>query len=334
MTSPTTHTRVWCGAFLLAVLLHVLIVLMVTLGRPFATRAVPPPIAPIDVVFAPASAAPRDRPAPSFFTELPPDREGAAPEQAEFLSTVDSRARDLVPGGDEAMPRLEGESEAPHVRLDAGEEQAAPTAAQESPVDATQEPPHARTSPAEPTRPPVASRGEEPALVSSEPADRERAHAAERRELDHHARLPQLVPPPHRSTSLRPGADFHQVEMYRPQGDAAAVGSVSLNTVAWAYAPWLQEFSRRLQRSWLAPVAYYMGIIDGSTELEMEVARDGSLQRLQVLDAKGHDSLRQTSVAVLEALAPYRALPDDFPERSLILRIRLVYPPLRDRGRG
>lgn len=347
MTTNTTRARVWWAAFLLAVLFHAAVILLASLGRLFAShaeiRAHPQPI---ELVFAAAQAAPPG-PAdePSFFSELPPDRADESPDRPEFLSNVNSQARDLIPGGEETLSRLSGLSEAPHVRIDPGADASARMDGMIRPEpakDASADSPHesASTHRDRQPEPVVTGPGARPATVdppedlTDRPAlsPQETSSATSPRLLD--PRVP--VPPSPRSPldpSLRPGTDFHQVEMHRPGGNAALSGVVSLNTVAWAWAPWLQEFSRNLERRWLAPVAYYMGIVDGWTEIELEVARDGALKRLVVLEANGHDSLRQTSVAVLEAMAPYRSLPEDFPEKSLILRIKLVYPSLRSRGR-
>ncbi|MBN1424577.1 hypothetical protein JXA88_08475 [Candidatus Fermentibacteria bacterium] len=342
MTTDRTHARVWWAAFFLAVLFHGLVVLLVNLGRPFAPReAMAAPPQPIELVFAASAEEPPARSEPSFFSELPPDRADEPPQRPDFLSTVDSRARDLVPDGDEAMPLLAGLSEAPHIRIDPGTDglTGADVPAEQwqepAPLDRPQE---SRQPAQEPDPASLQVLHEEDTVLSPDRADapggasREAPSLEPPSSLDPRASAFQPQVPP-RGLARRPGTDFYQVEMHRPEGNAALPGSISLNTVAWAYAPWLSEFSRRLQRSWLAPVAYYMGIIDGVTEIEMEVARDGALMRLVVLNAKGHDSLRETSVSVLEAIAPYRPLPDDFPEKSLILRITLVYPSLRSRGR-
>ncbi len=119
--------------------------------------------------------------------------------------------------------------------------------------------------------------------------------------------------------------------MNKRGGNAGLSGIVSINTTAWKYAPWLQQFRRDFLRSWLAPVAYYMGIVDGWTLVELEVGRNGGLRRLDVLEKNGHESLHQCSADVFKALSPFRSLPVDFPEKSLILRIRLEYPPVRQR---
>jgi hypothetical protein len=49
-------------------------------------------------VFAKPGAESRNRTSPQTFTELPPDRADKAPEHADFLSNVTSRARDRAPG--------------------------------------------------------------------------------------------------------------------------------------------------------------------------------------------------------------------------------------------
>ena len=135
--------------------------------------------------------------------------------------------------------------------------------------------------------------------------------------------VPQLVRP------QQGMQDIFQEEMHNPGGNAALFGDVSLNTLEWAYAPWLQRFRRDFVRNWVAPYAYYLGLINGWTLVELEIAQDGHLLRLDVLGEQGHESLGRQSVASFKATAPFRPLPKDFPEATLILRIKLIYPPLR-----
>ncbi|MCU0610514.1 MAG: hypothetical protein MUE60_01835 [Candidatus Eisenbacteria bacterium] len=338
MTTSTTRPEIWAAAILLTLLLHAAVIVVMQFTRPLtpsATASAAP--APVEFVFAPPAAEASTSEDPTFFSELPADRADERPERPDFLSSVDSRARDRVPGGEENLPRLEGVSEAPHIRFDPAADvpQEAPRIeeeadAQERPIE--EAPPDPATADAQAFEDAGAPMASLPLQSERSPLDARPDGGPARPESP--PRTPELRELARPTTPPRPqgASDFFQAEMQRPGGNAALTGSVSLNTVEWEYAPWLQEFSRRLQRSWLAPVAYYMGIIQGSTEMELEVAKDGSLQRLVVRDAEGHDSLRQTSVAVLEALAPYRPLPQDFPEKSLVLRITLVYPPLRGRG--
>jgi hypothetical protein len=121
-------------------------------------------------------------------------------------------------------------------------------------------------------------------------------------------------------------SDILQEAMSNPDGNVQLYGDISLNTIAWDYAPWLQEFRRRVIQRWRAPYGYYLGVIYGWTLVELEIARSGELLRMEVLGEDGHESLKNASVGVLRAAKPYRQLPDHFPEESLILQIKLVYP--------
>src|SRR5206468_9731746 len=92
---------------------------------------------------------------------------------------------------------------------------------------------------------------------------------------------PRNDPAPEASDEARPGAagnfDIHQPEMANPGGNAALTGDVSLNTIAWNYAPWLMHFGRQLRREWIAPPAYSMGILKegGWAVIEVEISRSG-----------------------------------------------------------
>src|SRR5262249_46248126 len=84
---------------------------------------------------------------PQVFTELPPDRADAAPKHADFLSNVTSRARDRVPGGDDALPRMNGEVDAPMVKLQAEGGASRPATPPTDPQHLETAPPRATPSP-------------------------------------------------------------------------------------------------------------------------------------------------------------------------------------------
>jgi len=247
---------------------------------------------PIRLVFASSAAT---KPKPRFFTELPEDRAETPPEAPDFLSNVDARARDRAEGENKrSMPRLEGRSEAPEVAMKPGESVPQPGA------DADQD----------------------PAPQTLRPGAGDRTEDA--------ARLRRSG----RSGLLRrPGGagDLLQQAMDNPWGDTALNGDISLSTTAWDYAPWLQRFRRDFIRDWHAPYAYYMGMIDGWQVLRLEISPEGKLLDLRVLEERGHASLREASLLSFRTMAPFRPLPIDFPEKSLVLQIKLVYPPLRRR---
>jgi outer membrane biosynthesis protein TonB len=124
-----------------------------------------------------------------------------------------------------------------------------------------------------------------------------------------------------------------QPEMDNPGGNVPLTGDVSLNTTAWDYAPWLDRYRSRLLELWFAPPAYYMGILKegGWAEIEVEISRSGQALRVDLLGQQGHPSLIRAAESAVRAAAPTAPLPSDFPEPTLILRIRMFYPPVRQR---
>lgn len=335
-----SESRIWLWAFLITLFLHGLVVGLVLMLRPFEpTLAEAREPEPLELVFQqPAAPETEDatREEPSTFTELPEDRADQPPENPDLLSNVDSRARDRAEGGQTSdMPRLEGESEAPHVGMTPAT-QGAPQASTEVPEEGDPE------SMAEQDERAPAPGGELP-LPSSDVEEsgsaeqelfrsgQEEGQLEGRRETPRDPRdellrnqgvaIPQLQRPD------KGMQDIFQEEMYNPGGNSALFGDVSLNTLAWPYAPWLQRFRRDFVRNWVAPYAYYLGLIHGWTMVEIEIEPSGRMIRLDVLGEEGHKSLGQQSVASFKATAPFRPLPPNFPEATLILRIKLIYPP-------
>jgi hypothetical protein len=297
----------WC----LALMLHVLAMMGIQLSRRWAPA--PPPEAtpePIQLTFVRPPAATAPPKTPTYFTELPADRRDQAPEHADFLSNVTSRARDRAVGGDKSLPQMHGEIDAPSVAMESGP--AGPT----------------------PASPPAAQPAQEPlgpgGNVSHE-SPKDAASAATT------PVTPRVAEPSSQGSSSGPStpgtSDVRQGEMDNPEGNARLTGDVSLNTTEWEYAPWLQRFGQKLMRWWTAPPAYYMGLLKegGWTVVEMEIARSGQVLRMDVLEQQGHPSLTLAATGALRAIAPLEALPADFPEKTLILRVRLIYPKIRPR---
>ena len=232
---------------------------------------------------------------PPFFSELPPDRADLAPKKPDFLSNVTSRARDRVPGGDSELPRMQGEGESPTVRLA----------------------PDKNSS-----RPPAASLPQ-----STEPAGLRAADSRAAPQKPDGATLIR-VPDDEALRGSAGNSSIDQPEMVHPDGNAMLLGDVSLNTIAWEYAPWLQRFGMQLRERWYAPPAYILGILKdgGWATIEVEISRSGKLLRLDLLGQQGHPSLIRAAQSALRSMAPIEPLPADFPEPTLILRIRMIYP--------
>jgi len=303
------NRRQWVIAWSLTLALHVLAMIGLQASRnwsPPPPREVKPE--PIQLTFVGAPPVKAQPKSPSYFTELPADRKDKAPEHADFLSNVTSRARDRVPGGDQSLPRMTGDLDAPSVAMQSG---------------------HVDPTPASPPPPPEA----QPTL------DAEGKVTLESLKGPSHVSSTPLVTRPPGQSSLRypnestaPGnSDIRQGEMNNPSGNAELTGDMSLSTTEWNWAPWLQRFGRRLMSVWIAPPAYYMGILKdgGWTTVELEIARSGQVLRMEVLEEQGHPSLTRAATAALHAMMPMEVLPSDFPDKTLILRVRLIYPKIR-----
>jgi outer membrane biosynthesis protein TonB len=269
--------------------------------------ATPEPIQLTFVGQPPAPAAPKT---PTYFTELPADREDKAPEHAQFLSNVTSRARDRIAGGDQLLPRTSGVADEPSVELDPGHVDPKPVT---PPSEQKAQPPPATAGSAALAAPNGAATGATtptttPSTASSTPT----------------------IPNPSTASG---NSDTRQEAMDNPGGNAELTGDVSLNTTAWNWAPWIERFGRKLKTVWYAPPAYYMGLMKdgGWTVTEMEIARSGKVLRMNVLEQQGHPSLTLAATNALRSMAPVEPLPSDFPENTLVLRIRLFYPKVRSR---
>lgn len=265
---------------------------------------------------------------------LMPERlETEPPEQADYLADVNSRAADLVPGGDSGVqPRasragdlqtvainreqLEGPSE-----VAVNQSILQPLARPEPAAQPEPEPEVETTDQGEMATPDLEE------VTASESADPD-AEASESQVADYdewlsEQRTPSLVGQGDR------GFDFDQAEVGNVATNVDIVGGYRLNTYEWNFAPWIRRFANDLQRSWIPPYAYGLGIIHGRTEVRVVVERDGRPSRMDVLSREGHESLHTASVAALQACAPYLPLPPDFPEEQLVIIFTLIYPELR-----
>lgn len=254
---------------------------------------------------------------PPFFSELPSNRADEAPKKPNFLSNVASRARDRVPGGADDLPRMEGEGDAPTLRL-------------------------------EPTGSPSSASSAEPAQTmisrTAESAQRGSDKDPQTQSPDGPLALVKPIEPDafvqksndaSRRNAGSGGAtsDIFQPEMDRPDGNASLIGDVSLNTTAWEYAPWLQSFERKVMRGWFAPPAYSLGILkEGGWGLfQLEVSRSGKELSLELLGEQGHPALIRTAQSALRNASPLDPLPADFPESTLVVRVRMTYPRIPSR---
>ncbi|TFH02554.1 MAG: hypothetical protein E4H13_01715, partial [Calditrichales bacterium] len=118
---------------------------------------------------------------------------------------------------------------------------------------------------------------------------------------------------------------FNQKEFSADQ-----LGDLTLSTYAWEWAPYINAFKRKLYTVWYTPAAYHrLGLIFGQTVIRFTITRSGTLLEYEVLEHKGHESLEQSSVNAITAVFPFKPLPGNFPEETLTITARLIYPNLR-----
>ncbi len=111
---------------------------------------------------------------------------------------------------------------------------------------------------------------------------------------------------------------------------AQALGDFSLNTYEWEFAPYLLWLRRRIYENIFPPPAFtHMGLISGKTQLRFRIYPDGTLQTLEVLNFNGHESLMKTSVRAVQLSAPFRKLPENFPEPYLEITAHFEYTVIR-----
>jgi hypothetical protein len=313
-----SERRAWLIAWAVALILHAGAILA------FRDVASPKPasamhrLEPIRLVFKSPKAEPSKSEEPHFFTELPPDRADAKPKKADFLSNVTSRARDLVPGGDAATPRMQGEGDAPTVKLEPDGGTSAPTAA---------------PSPPQPPASPRAAETQQSNVPAQERTGTAGASSVSPKSSEPDTARPTAAGATHAPAGTAGKEDIFQPEMDNPDGNASLRGDVSLNTIAWNYAPWLQHFGRQVMGRWMPPAAYSLGILKegGWAIIEVEISRSGKMLRLERLEEQGHPSLILAAESALRSVNPIEPLPADFPEPTLILRIRMIYPRIRPR---
>jgi len=340
----------WVAAVIVSLLLHALLAVGLKHFAPLAARhgALPPDaeFIPIDLADLPwpAAAEPASLPAadsPREFTELPADRADVPPARADFLSNVDSRARDLLPGGEDgALPHSAGRAELPQVAMTPG---AGASAEADPPQAAAASPAAAQPPGSEAVQGPSgeAATGDAQAEVSPNGEGLRRLELPRQgsptgtdplaafRRFDPSA-LEAVPTPSAGARAAAPGnADIAQEGLASPDGNVRLLGEVSLNTSAWVYGFWMQRFRRAVEAHWHPPYAFQIGVIKGWTLVALEVSRTGALLQLEVQGEEGHWTLRDASVAAIKAAAPFEPLPADAPEPSIRLQIRMIYEDFR-----
>lgn len=112
-------------------------------------------------------------------------------------------------------------------------------------------------------------------------------------------------------------------------------GTLQLSTYKWDFAPYLAYLKRHIGNHVFPPAAFTeLGLIEGRTLLRFRILRDGRLKGLEVMNYDGSDLLRDTSYQAVALSAPFRPLPDDFPDAFLEVTGLFNYTLIRDMDRS
>lgn len=114
---------------------------------------------------------------------------------------------------------------------------------------------------------------------------------------------------------------------FKNEGSAyASLGGISINTTAWDFAPYLLDLKHRVKQHWIPPLAFTaLGAIHGYTVVLFRIYPDGRMEAMSVVEKEGHESLHRASENAIKGAAPFRPLPDDFPEPYLEVRFGFYY---------
>jgi hypothetical protein len=116
------------------------------------------------------------------------------------------------------------------------------------------------------------------------------------------------------------------IDFKNPGSAQATINGISLNTTAWDFAPYLLDMKYRIKQHWIPPLAFTaLGAVHGYTWVRFRIMPDGNLADLEVIEQNGHESLARSSVSAVRGAAPFRRLPEDFPEPYLEVTFGFYY---------
>lgn len=128
------------------------------------------------------------------------------------------------------------------------------------------------------------------------------------------------------SPSHTPSLPDETMDFAEEGSASASIGGIQLNTTAWDFAPYLLDLKRRIKQKWIPPIAFTsLGAVHGYTWVRFRIYPDGHMQALEVIETEGHGSLHKSSENAVKGAAPFRELPQDFPEDYLEIEFGFYY---------
>jgi outer membrane biosynthesis protein TonB len=131
---------------------------------------------------------------------------------------------------------------------------------------------------------------------------------------------------PEISPRQEPSFADETTDFYEPGSARASIGGIQLSTTEWDFAPYLLDLKRRIKQKWIPPIAFTaLGAVHGYTWVRFRIYPDGHMEGAGIVETEGHDSLHRSSLNAVKGAAPFRELPDDFPDPFLEIEFGFYY---------
>ena len=131
---------------------------------------------------------------------------------------------------------------------------------------------------------------------------------------------------PEVSPQREPSFADESQDFYEPGSARASIGGIQLSTTEWDFAPYLLDLKRRIKQKWIPPIAFTaLGAIHGYSWVRFRIYPDGHMEGADIIETEGHDSLHRSSLNAVKGAAPFRELPDDFPDPFLEIEFGFYY---------
>jgi outer membrane biosynthesis protein TonB len=103
-------------------------------------------------------------------------------------------------------------------------------------------------------------------------------------------------------------------------------GGFQLSTYDWEFAPYMTYVKKRVESNVFLPPAFSsLGMIEGKSVLKFRIQRDGSMERVDVMDSRGSELLLKTVIQAIELSSPWKPLPADFPDPFLEIEYTFTF---------
>ncbi len=136
----------------------------------------------------------------------------------------------------------------------------------------------------------------------------------------------------HRKVDLRPTAQDMQKAFsaqsggsdFYPDGEVEEA-VVDINTREDRFFSYLLSLKRKIEAVWIYPQTAAWAGIGGTLTLEFVIAKEGTLERVNLLDSSGHAILDESAQSAIRAAAPYNPFPPSLRAKCLRIRANFIY---------